>query len=163
MIEGTIKFYVKISKVITMFNWFINKLKPNKGFNKIICLDFDGVVHSYTSGWKGDAVISDPPVPGAIDFIRKHLPLPDALGISGNYNGPIVQIYSSRSKTRAGINAMKKWLIENGLEKEYIDDNILKFPTKKPAAWLTIDDRAICFNGKFPSTKEIEEFKPWNK
>jgi hypothetical protein len=30
----------------------------------ILCLDFDGVLHSYTSGWKGAAVIPDPPVPG---------------------------------------------------------------------------------------------------
>ena len=35
----------------------------------IICLDFDGVIHSYTSGWKGAAVIPDPPVPGALEFI----------------------------------------------------------------------------------------------
>ena len=27
----------------------------------ILCLDFDGVVHSYTSGWKGADVIPDPP------------------------------------------------------------------------------------------------------
>ena len=37
---------------------------------KTILLDFDGVIHSYTSGWKGAGVIPDPPVPGAIDFLR---------------------------------------------------------------------------------------------
>ena len=58
---------------------------------------------------------------------------------------------------------MKKWLIAHGLPREYIDDGLLKFPTKKPAAFLTIDDRAICFNGKFPSTEEMMAFKPWNK
>ena len=35
----------------------------------ILCLDFDGVIHSYTSGWKGARIILDPPVPGALDFI----------------------------------------------------------------------------------------------
>jgi len=39
----------------------------------------------------------------------------------------------------------------------------LKFPKKKPAAFLTIDDRAICFNGTFPTKKEMESFKPWYK
>ena len=58
---------------------------------------------------------------------------------------------------------MKTWLIKHGLEREYISDNILKFPTKKPAAFLTIDDRAICFNGKFPTSTEMMAFKPWNK
>ena len=36
---------------------------------KTLCLDFDGVVHSYTSGWKGALTIPDPPVAGALRFI----------------------------------------------------------------------------------------------
>lgn len=39
----------------------------------------------------------------------------------------------------------------------------LKFPTKKPAAFLQIDDRAITFTGTFPDPKELLKFKPWNK
>lgn len=131
--------------------------------NLIICVDFDGVIHSYKSGWKGVDVIPDEPVPGAIEWLQKHLPLPDEMGIEGAYDGPIVQIYSSRSRSRKGIKAMKNWLIRNGLPHQYITDGLLKFPTKKPAAFLTIDDRAICFDGKFPSTKEMLDFKPWNK
>ena len=37
---------------------------------KILCLDFDGVIHSFTSGWRGAGIIPDPPVPGALDFIK---------------------------------------------------------------------------------------------
>lgn len=132
-------------------------------FTPIICVDFDGVIHSYTSGWQGVAMIADPPVPGAIEWLQKHLPLPDALGIGGPHEGPIVQIYSSRSKSWRGRRAMTQWLIKHGLPREYITDRILKFPKKKPAAFLTIDDRAICFDGKFPTADEMLAFKPWNK
>lgn len=39
----------------------------------------------------------------------------------------------------------------------------LKFPTEKPPALVTIDDRCICFTGKFPSLVQIATFKPWNR
>lgn len=131
--------------------------------NPIICVDFDGVIHSYTSPWIAPHVIPDPPVAGAIEWLQAHLPVPDALGMAGPHEGPIVQIYSSRSKYWRGRRAMKRWLIQHGLPRQYIDDGILEFPTKKPAAFLTIDDRAICFNGTFPTTVEMLAFIPWNK
>lgn len=135
------------------------------GFQPIICVDFDGVIHSYVSGWKGVSVISDPPVKGAIDWLMANLPVPEELGgpFVPPHEGPVVQIYSSRSKSWFGRRAMKKWLIEHGLHPSYIRDGLLKFPTKKPAAFLTIDDRAICFNGSFPTAEEMMAFKPWYK
>ncbi|MEM1155114.1 MAG: hypothetical protein AAGI44_13330 [Pseudomonadota bacterium] len=130
--------------------------------NPIICVDFDGVIHSYESGWKGVDVIPDPPVPGAIDWLRDHLPVPGSVcAMAPPYEGPVVQIYSSRSKSWRGRRAMKRWLIKHGLERGYITEGILKFPVKKPAAFLTIDDRAICFEGYFPNKDEMMAFKPW--
>ena len=58
---------------------------------------------------------------------------------------------------------MKRWLVKHGLHHGYIDEGVLKFPVKKPAAFLTIDDRAICFGGTFPTADEMMSFKPWNK
>lgn len=138
--------------------------------NPIICVDFDGVIHSYTSGWKGIDVIPDEPVEGAIEWLLSMLPAPEDLDpfgceldqfVEGRF--PVVQIYSSRSIKRKGRKAMKQWLIKNGVHPGYIRDNILLFPTKKPPAYLTIDDRAICFDGNFPSRTNIASFKPWYK
>lgn len=117
----------------------------------IICVDFDGVIHSYTTGWQGANIASDPPVPGAIEWLR-------AL-IEGDQVEP--QIYSSRSRQEGGILCMKEWLIRHGLPVELAD--ALQFPTQKPAAFLTIDDRAICFDGDFPSAADMLSFVPWNK
>ena len=134
----------------------LNKRWRQSG-KKIICVDFDGVIHGYQSGFKGMGCIPDPPVvqdQSVKDSIRwlRELIWSDKF---------IICIYSSRSKSLFGRKAMKEWLHKWGL-----CNNELKqvyFPILKPPAWLTIDDRAIKFTGVFPTIKEIEEFKPWNK
>lgn len=113
----------------------------------IICIDFDGVIHSYTSGWKGEAVIPDEPVDGAFEALKEYL---------RHFK---VCIYSSRSTSEAGIIAMKEWFIKHGFE--YTDQ--LEFPDKKPPAYITIDDRGIQFDGTFPPVEDIKNFKPWYK
>lgn len=124
----------------------------------ILCLDFDGVIHSYTSGWKGADVVADPPVAGAFDFIR------DA---AEHFS---VQVYSSRSKDPDGIEAMRAWFRQwddADYDQELHSDGILSFidafPHQKPAAFLTIDDRALTFNGEWPDIGMMRAFKPWNK
>ncbi len=118
---------------------------------KTLLLDFDGVIHSYVSGWQG-ATIPDDPVPGAFDFIR-------ALLDDGRFK---VCIWSSRtSGQEGGCAAMHQWFRDHGLAPEHLDG--LWFPIRKLPAFLTIDDRAICFTGEFPSLDAIAEFQPWYK
>ena len=134
---------------------------------KDICIDFDGVIHSYKSGWKGTTEIPDPPVPGAFEFLTQ---LVEA--------GWTVNVYSSRSKgshqeycdtkehhklacTTDGIRAMQEWFAAHDLPEDVLLR--LKFPVTKPAAVMTVDDRAFCFEGRFPSLDWIERFRPWNK
>jgi hypothetical protein len=131
----------------------------------IILVDFDGVIHSYTSGWQGADVVADPPVRGAIAWLKE-------LVDSGKYD---VQIYSSRSSQEGGIKAMQaalrvwSWRGDDRVQAKMEPDEALdfvssmKFPTVKPPAWLTIDDRAKCFTGTFPNQEEIDQFKPWYK
>ncbi len=123
----------------------------------ILCLDFDGVIHSYTSGWQGATVIPDPPVPGALRFIC------DAVDRFR------VAIYSSRSAHPGGIRAMETWLREH-MEADIANSDIrfvvlrkIEWPTCKPSAFVTLDDRAIMFTGHWPELDELAAFKPWNK
>jgi len=123
----------------------------------ILCLDFDGVLHSYTSGWKGSDVIPDPPVPGAMEFIV------DAVEKFE------VHIFSSRSSRDSSILQMKSWL-KYHLAKTVKDLTMahevfvqIKWPVAKPPAFLAIDDRALTFTGVFPDVAELLAFKPWNK
>ena len=121
----------------------------------ILCLDFDGVIHSYTSGWKGARNIPDPPIPGAIEFIG------DAL-----IEGWDVVIHSSRARHWGGISAMRNWLRRHAGNLWYdtpAGDGIeaVRFVRWKPPAVVTIDDRAVRFEGTWPSVKALRMFKPW--
>lgn len=127
----------------------------------ILCLDFDGVIHGYTTGWTGPGNIPDPPVPGAIEWIRSLLGCPENEGIGDRYKDFKIAIYSSRSRYWFGRWAMKNWLTKHGLTRYEIE--LIDFPTQKPPAFLQIDDRAICFTGIFPTAEEMKAFKPWNK
>jgi len=145
------------------------KVKP------ILCLDFDGVIHSYKSGWHGPRCIPDDPVPGAFEFICEAM------------KDFTVAIYSSRSRYLFGRWAMKQWFKRNLTnhilterpefndpdpmnEDRSMADSIaqstcwsIKWPSKKPPAFLQIDDRAITFRGTWPSIAGLKQFKPWNK
>jgi len=123
----------------------------------ILCLDFDGVIHSYSSGWKGADTIPDDPVEGAIAFMREAV------------DHFTVHIFSSRSNQPGGLEAMREWLGDH-VAKERIDDDedlawatLIEWPLEKPPALVTIDDRAITFTGAWPEMAELMAFKPWNK
>jgi len=159
---------------------------PNK---PILCLDFDGVIHSYSSGWKGATEIPDPPVPGFFKFLleaQEHF---------------TVAIYSSRSSHRGGIKAMQEWLwdhAQTALPELQTDKcmrcgkirqspshspdsghlflspkpvqfrvlidalSLIEWPLSKPPAMVTLDDRAIQFTGTWPRPAVLVGFKPWN-
>ena len=122
----------------------------------ILCLDFDGVCHAYTSGWQGADVIPDEAVPGLFEFLEE---------ASGYFN---IQVFSSRSHQPGGIEAMQAWFDKQyklWLGDKWKGDEILPitFPTEKPSALVTLDDRAITFTGQWPDMALLRKFKPWYK
>lgn len=128
-------------------------------FKPTICLDFDGVIHSYEKGWQ-DGAIYGTVVPGFFEWVervRDHFKL---------------AIYSSRSKTEEGVIAMGVWFHEQrskwiaaGGQRNPIEPLEITITHEKPAAWLTIDDRCIRFNGCWTdptlSPQQLLAFKPW--
>ena len=111
-----------------------------------VVFDFDGVIHSYVSGWQGAEIANDPVVRGiqsAINTLRM--------------DGYEVVVVSTRCATPEGVKAVKQYLSDNHI----VVDDVMK---EKPPAICYIDDRAICFDGH-PETlvDKIKTFKPWNK
>ena len=116
--------------------------------NKTVVFDFDGVIHSYTSGWQGVDVIPDEPVEGIENALKE---IHEA--------GYEVVIVSTRCTDFVGEEAIIKWLVKYGLIC-YVD----KVCKEKPPAIVYIDDRAICFDGRPEKLlSKIESFVPWNK
>ena len=116
---------------------------PNK--KPILLLDFDGVIHSYRSGWQGVTVIPDPPTDGCREAIQE---------LRKTY---LVKIHSTRCETRTGRLAIEWWLSENGIRVDEICEH-------KPPAVLYVDDRGITFSGDWIQTLEaIRTFEHWHK
>ncbi len=113
----------------------------------MLVLDFDGVLHSYTNGWKGAGLIPDPPVDGAQNFCERALE---------HFR---IWIISSRCCQEGGTEAIRRWLIKYNFPPEiHVSSNGVK-----PPAFLTIDDRALPFNGVFYDPEKLLEFEPWTK
>lgn len=114
---------------------------------KTIALDFDGVMHSYTSGWKGADVIPDPPVPGMAQLCH------DLLAMDFE-----VVIMTSRARYPQAPNAIGSWLQEHGFP-------LLPITAEKVPAEVYIDDRGFRFDGDASAILTFVKsgMTPWNK
>jgi hypothetical protein len=129
-------------------------------FKPTLCIDFDGVIHSYEKGWQ-DGTIYGTVTEGFFEWVEQ---------VRHQFK---LVIYSSRSKDSDGVILMSmwlheqrnKWLAAGGLRDESIPLEI-EFAHEKPAAWLTIDDRCIQFQGDWNAEQLVAAtmlaFKPWN-
>lgn len=111
---------------------------------KTVVFDFDGVIHSYVSGWQGMTVIPDLVVFGMPEVIEKL-----------RMDGYEVIVVSTRCASLEGMRAVKKYLRDNNI---VVDDVV----ANKPPAICYIDDRAICFDGDaLGLIEKIRHFTPW--
>lgn len=124
-----------------------------------ICVDFDGVIHSYERGWQ-DGKIYGTVVPGFFEWVER---------VRDHFK---IVIYSSRSNTDEGVTAMGLWLHEQrntwimaGGQRNPAEVLEMEFAHEKPPAFLTIDDRAIRFEGDWDAPElaptALRDFKPW--
>ena len=130
-------------------NWMEKTMQTMEQQRKdLISVDFDGVIHSYKRGWTGE-IPEDPPVPGALEFIKSIIDM-----------GYDVVIHSARAQEPKGLKGIEKWLSQHGFPD-------LKVTAEKPHAEAYVDDRGIRFNGDFNKVldfiKDEHSLKPWNK
>jgi hypothetical protein len=116
---------------------------------RVLLVDFDGVIHSYKSGWKGPLNIADHPVKGAFKWLADAVEMFD------------VRVFSARCNAPGGPEAMQEWFSKWQLPREVLAK--LRFEPGKPSAFLILDDRALRFDGSFAGLDpgELSRFKPW--
>ncbi len=126
----------------------------------ILCIDFDGVIHSYERGWQ-DGVIYGNVTSGFWEWAIEAAKLFRLV------------IYSSRSKSPEGVEAMQVWLDQQavawlretrkGVTGATDLAGMFEFAHEKPPAFLTIDDRALTFTGRWEEFDPavLLAFKPW--
>lgn len=96
---------------------------------KTVAIDFDGVIHSYTTPFNGDhSYIPDPPVPGSKEAMWRYVE---------KYN---VVVFSVRAAFAA--EAIRQWM------------KVWEFPEVeitaiKPSAHVYVDDRGWRFDGNW--------------
>lgn len=118
----------------------------------ILCIDFDGVIHSYERGWQGGEIYGTV-TKGFWDWALK----------AQDYFKLVV--YSSRSKEPGGPFAMSQWLSQqwDGPGEAPVID--IEFACEKPPAFLTIDDRCVRFDGLWTAPEldpeSLRSFQPW--
>lgn len=108
---------------------------------KVVCLDFNGVLDTYT-GWVGGGVGTEyGPRPGVQEFLEQ---------LNARGYRPVI------------LTAIKPSDVMDWLRRYGLWDLIHDVTNVKPPAVAYIDDRAICFDGDFNKTlTQLDSFRPF--
>lgn len=115
-------------------------------YKPTVVFDFDGVIHSYQSGWQGADIVTDPVVPGIREVIEQL-----------RERGYKVVVVSTRCVSLNGMGAVRQYLRQHDI----IVDDVM---AEKPPAICYVDDRAICFKGETDTlVDQIVNFRTWTE
>ena len=115
------------------------KSKHIKHPRRPICIDFDGVIHTYRKGFQ-DGTIYDKPNPGTRAALTK---------LKKKY---YIYVFSYRTGHEAGKRAVEKYLKKYKIPYDKVSS------TKPPAAFY-IDDRAIRFKNWEQTRRDLVSFE----
>ncbi len=99
--------------------------------DKTICLDFDGVIHSFITPWQGEDVIADDPVHGCREVLADFT--------ARQYK---IIIHSTRCHNETGRRAIASYMVKHELCFDEIAEH-------KPVAGFYVDDRGVNFSGNW--------------
>lgn len=148
--------------MIDEYNNEVEPALPHKRYT-IVC-DFDGVIHQYTTRFERADLIPDPPVPGALDWLRHMAERWDIVIFSARWS----DLPTPQEETMT-ILAVLDWFSRYGFDCSQIGvlDRDRDRPIRlwlgrgKPTGLIYIDDRGYRFEGQFPTHDEIHRLRPW--
>ena len=108
-----------------------------------VCIDFDGTLTTYASGYTPDGDIPDGPTDGAKEAMEKL------------YRHYKVVVYSARAGTAKGNIAICNWLDDHGIPCHEVT-------AVKPPAIAYVDDRAVRFDDDWKQVLQDINVPPWH-
>lgn len=130
-----------------------------------VAIDVDNVLHSYTSPWSHAADISDPPLPGAIEWLERLAA-----------EGARIILHTCRftcwNPEAAGFiagdpqqveAAVWDWLTQHGLSDSACERVSMWTWVGKPYADAYVDDKAIAFCGEYYGVDSLRDSVAFHK
>ncbi len=112
----------------------------------VLALDLDGVIHPNTSPWQNVYTLPDAPTEGAVDFVHYV-----------RASGWSVEVHTARANAPNADEAVRVWLRDWGFPE-------MRVSHVKRNASVYLDDRAMRFNGLWPTLTQLEAAGvPWNR
>lgn len=112
---------------------------PSSSKKVALCFDFDGVIHSFVSGWIEADVIPDEPVEGIKDLLAR-------LALTNKY---MILVFSSRCGYESGVQAIEDYLRKWNIHYDKVCE-------RKPNAAVYIDDLGYRFTNALQLEKDLE-------